>query len=98
MVISDLRELVEDFALGVLCTATWIQDQGKGWITFGLAVAYGIYKLMTQRAEHKGKQLDNDLKRKQLEEWNKARVTIENDLADQLKALQEMQTKKLKND
>lgn len=91
--IDGARELIEDFALGALCTATWIQDHGKGWVTFGLAVVYGVYKIISQRLDKEGKRLDNELKRKQLEQWNQTRVSIESNIADQLQTLQESQIK-----
>ena len=94
------RELIEDFAFGVLCTATWIQDHGKGWITFALAVAYGVYKLMSQRLEKEvlnlekeGVKLDNELKKKQLEQWDSTRTSIESNLSEQVKALKDVQIK-----
>jgi sensor domain CHASE-containing protein len=87
MILEDVRGLLEDFAFGVLCTATWIQDQGKGWITFGLAVVYGVYKIISQQKITEGNKLDNELKRKQLEQWDQTRTSIEADLATQVRAL-----------
>ena len=84
--LEDGKELASNFLFGVLCTATWVQDHGKGWITFALAVAYGVYKIINQR-------LDNELKRKQLEQWDKTRTTIEGDLEEQFKALKGVQIK-----
>jgi len=84
--LEDGKELAGNFLFGVLCTATWVQDHGKGWITFALAVAYGVYKIINQR-------LDNELKRKQLEQWDKTRTTIEGDLEEQFKALKGVQIK-----
>jgi hypothetical protein len=88
---DQIRDLIEDFAFGVLVTTTWIQDHGKGWVTFGLAVVYGVYKIISQKKVAEGQKLDNDLKRKELEAWDKTRTTIENDLADQVKNLRDMQ-------
>lgn len=84
--VDGARELIEDFALGVFCTATWLQDHGKGWVTFALAVIYGVYKIISQR-------LDSQLKRKQLEQWDATRVVIEGDLEKQFKALKDVQIK-----
>ena len=84
MILEEGKEIVSNFVFGVLVTATWVQDHGKGWITFGLAVAYGVYKIINQR-------LDNELKRKQLEQWDKTRTTIEGDLEKQFKALKDVQ-------
>jgi len=70
MIGQDLRELAEDFTLGVFCTATYIQDHAKGWITFGLAAIYGVYKLITQRHEASIKKLERDLLRMQIDKWS----------------------------
>jgi len=91
--LDDIRVLVEDFAFGVLCTATWLQDHGKGWVTFGLAVVYGIYKIISQQKITEGNRLDNELKKKQLEQWDKTRSTIEEDLSKKVKALKDVQIK-----
>lgn len=93
MMLEEGKELVSNFLFGVLCTATWVQDHGKGWVTFGLAVVYGVYKIISQRLDKEGKRLDNELKRKQLEQWNQTRVSIESNIADQLQTLQESQIK-----
>lgn len=100
MMIENVRGLIEDFALGALCTATWVQDHGKGWITFLLAVVYGVYKIISQRKATKGQDLDNEIKQldkeireKQLKRWDSARQSIEGDLEAQLRELKQAQIK-----
>lgn len=70
---DQLRETVEDVAVGVVMTAEIFRNFDKSWITVALGAVYIGYKIYTQHLKAK-------MFNTQLKAWEDTKTKIENDL------------------
>lgn len=88
---QDLREMIEDLAVGFVISWQWFEDHGKGVVTFLLAAVYMIYKILHQRHKASIAKHERDLLRLQVDKWSE--LTNSDLIQMQEKLKKDVQTK-----
>ena len=88
--IDNLRDTIEDVAVGAVMTFEVFRDFDKSWITIALGAVYIGYKIYTQhlkakteKAKEEKEQLQKEMINQQIQGWLDTKTKVENNLKQQ---------------